>query len=123
MLSRRTTRRLGLLFAGAVSIASGLALAWAAVVPATVRAVPTSGLLLIVAMVALPLLLLAAAGAMSGDAATAPGAADDSRPPAHGAVRHEHPGGDRRERPHFPRPARPRAAHRAVEHHDGAAEV
>jgi hypothetical protein len=130
-LSQKATRRLGLLTAGGLSIACGLALAWGAVDPMVVRAVPTGGLVLIVAMVALPVLLMATAGAAkltgAGTTTETEPSHDAVRPAGSagvgGVVRHESHGGDRHERPHAPRTHRSRSAHRAIESGDGVAEV
>lgn len=107
------------------------------------RAVPTGGLILIVAMVTLPVILLGMAGAVRISGAGAAGAdvdagsdhelhgesvrdsLDDGSRHATPVVRHESHGGDRHERPHphAPRPHRPRAPHRAVDASDGRPET
>jgi hypothetical protein len=117
----------------------GLALAWSAVEPAIMRGVPTQGLILIVAIIALPLLLLALTGAArlehaaAGDPELSSSLDADTPPHPHGVVRHlsHHvsDGGDRHERPHAPRPHRSRPAHtphpshRAPEHAEEATEM
>ncbi len=95
-----------------------------------IRAVPTGGFVLIVAMVVLPVVLMALAGAstlkhrgtadtdISHDIETA-----RPVPALAGVVRHERHGGDRHERPHSLRPQRSRTAHRALEAGDGLTEI